>query len=98
MSALTLHSNLAVLKVKDIVKLQVLKLTHSYRLNRLPSIFDDYFSVNSDIHAYDTRQVHKYAPEGGSTPAPACLIHLMRLTDSHRVPTAVSPVSPCEHN
>ena len=53
------YTHLAVLKVKDIFKLQVLKFTQSHGLNRLPNIFDDYFSVNSDIHAYSTRQVHK---------------------------------------
>ena len=43
-------------------------MMYKYHHKKLPHIFDDYFTMNSDVHVYSTRQSHllhtpKYSTE-----------------------------------
>ena len=51
-----LHNELKILKVKDIAKLDALTFIHNYFNNKLPSIFDNYFTLVSEIHNRNTRR------------------------------------------
>ena len=55
-----LFSRLNTLKVSDIHTLQTAIFMHKYTFNQLPSVFDDFFIPNSNIHSYPTRQSSDY--------------------------------------
>ena len=44
-----------ILKIEDIFKLSCLKLYHKYINRMLPSFFNNIFTMNTDIHSYETR-------------------------------------------
>ena len=52
----TLHKNLFLLTIKDIFKLQVAKFVYKQRSGSLPATFHNYYTTNSKIHRYRTRQ------------------------------------------
>ena len=52
----SLHNELNILKVKDIAKLDALTFIHNYFNNQLPSIFNNYFTLVSEIHNRNTRR------------------------------------------
>ena len=43
------------IKIGDIFKLSCLKLYHKYINRMLPSFFNNIFTMNTDIHSYETR-------------------------------------------
>ena len=52
-----------ILQIEDIFKLSCLKLYHKYINRMLPSFFNNIFTMNTDIHSYETRNrdnVHYY--------------------------------------
>jgi hypothetical protein len=51
-----LFKNLNILKLEDINKYLIGKFMFKWVHRALPSIFDEYFTFNHDIHMYDTRQ------------------------------------------
>ena len=51
-----LHNELGILKVKDIAKLDALTFIHNYFNNKLPLIFNNYFTLVSEIHNRNTRR------------------------------------------
>ena len=50
-----LHNELKVIKVCDIYKQDALSFVFNYYKNKLPSTFDNFFTLFSDIHGYCTR-------------------------------------------
>ncbi len=54
-----LHTNLNILKIKDIFKLQLVQFIYRQQRNQLPKVFDKYFTKNSELHRYGTRQLKK---------------------------------------
>ena len=72
-----------ILKIEDIFKLSCLKLYHKYINRTLPSFFNNIFTMNTDIHSYETRNrdnLH-YFPTTGKVPVKEldiqCLIWLI---------------------
>ena len=55
-----LFYQLKTLKVGDINTLQTAIFMHKYTFNQLPSVFHDFFTPNSKIHSYPTRQSSNY--------------------------------------
>ncbi len=54
-----LHSDLSILTIKDIFKLQVAQFVFKQTGNCLPSIFIKYYTTNAQVHRYRTRQVDR---------------------------------------
>ena len=50
-----LFTDLTILKVDDIIKLNLLKLIYDFNHDLLPSDVSNIFMYNSDIHNYNTR-------------------------------------------
>ena len=50
-----LHNELKLLKVEDLYKQEILTFVHNFKNNKLPSVFDSYFTSFSNIHNIDTR-------------------------------------------
>ena len=50
-----LHNELKILKVEDLYKQEILTFVHNFQNNKLPSVFDSYFTSFSNIHDIDTR-------------------------------------------
>ena len=55
-----LFSQLKTLKVHDIHSLQTAIFMHKYTFNQLPTVFDNFFTPNSNIHSYPTRHSSDY--------------------------------------
>ena len=51
----SLHNELEVLKVTDIAKVNSLTFVYNYFNNKLPNIFDNYFTVFNEVHRINTR-------------------------------------------
>ena len=45
-----------ILKIRDIFKLNCLKLYHKYTNQEVPNFFNNMFTTNADIHSYHTRR------------------------------------------
>ena len=56
----TLFRQLKTLKIEDIHTFQTAVFMHKYTFNRLPKIFDGFFTPNSSVHSYPTRQSSDY--------------------------------------
>ena len=50
-----LHNELKLLKVEDLYKQEILIFVHNFQNNKLPSVFDHYFTSFSNIHNINTR-------------------------------------------
>ena len=50
-----LHNELKLLKVDDLYKQEILTFVHNFQNNKLPSVFEHYFTSFSDIHDIGTR-------------------------------------------
>ena len=50
-----LHNELGIIKVEDIAKLDAVTFIHNYFNNKLPPLFNNYFTLNRDIHSINTR-------------------------------------------
>ena len=50
-----LHNELELIKVEDIAKLDAVTFIHNYFNNKLPPIFNNYFTLVTDIHSINTR-------------------------------------------
>ena len=50
-----LHNELKILKVEDLYKQEILTFVHNYKNNKLPPVFDSYFTSFSNIHDINTR-------------------------------------------
>ena len=50
-----LHNELEIIKVEDIAKLDAVTFIHNYFNNKLPPIFNNYFTLIRDIHSINTR-------------------------------------------
>ena len=48
------------LKVRDIIKQQQLKLVYEFYKNLLPTDLQSISELNSDIHSYQTHSAHKH--------------------------------------
>ena len=55
-----LFLQLKLLKVRDIIKQQQLKLVYEFYKNLLPTDLQSIFELNSDIHSYQTNSAHKH--------------------------------------
>ncbi len=51
-----LHRNLTLLTVKDMFMLQLAKFVHKQRNESLPQVFNNYYTINSQVYRYSTRQ------------------------------------------
>ena len=51
-----LHKELRIPLVKDIYQIALLKFVHKHQTNQLPSIFNNFFTSNHQVHSYNTRQ------------------------------------------
>lgn len=51
-----LHNELDIIKVKDIAKVDSLTFIHNYFNNKLPLVFNNYFTLVRDIHNRNTRR------------------------------------------
>ena len=49
-----------VLKIYDIYCLNLAVLMFQYQNRELPSVFDNIFTVNNEVHNYPTRQINLY--------------------------------------
>ena len=47
-----LHNDFDILKIDDIINQEILAFVHGYINNKLPSVFDDYFSHRFSIEDY----------------------------------------------
>jgi len=56
----SLFFNLKLLKIRDIIKIQQLKLVHGFYNNLLPIELQSLFVLNSDIHDHATRSVSRH--------------------------------------
>ena len=56
----SLFSQLKILKISDIHTIQTAIFMHKYTFNRLPSVFENFFIPNSNIHSYPTRNSSGY--------------------------------------
>ncbi len=54
-----LHTDLNLLLVKDIYKINIAKFVFKHQNESLPDIFKDLFTENSNIHSHNTRQSRK---------------------------------------
>ena len=52
-----LFINLRMLKIRDIIKFNQLKLNYDFLNNSLPADLNKLFKLNTDIHTHDTRQL-----------------------------------------
>ena len=50
-----LHNDLNILKVNDIKTLETLTFVHNFFSNKLPSVFDNYFTTFASLHSTNTR-------------------------------------------
>ena len=50
-----MHNELEIIKVEDIAKLDAVTFIHNYFNNKLPPIFNNYFTLIRDIHSINTR-------------------------------------------
>ena len=50
-----LHNELEIIKVEDIAKLDAVTFIHNYFNNKLPPIFNNYFTLIRDTHSINTR-------------------------------------------
>ena len=50
-----LHNELKLLKVEDLYKQEILTFVHNFQNNKLPPVFDSYFTSFSNIHDINTR-------------------------------------------
>ena len=50
-----LHTEFEILKIKDIVKQEVITFVHNYFSNSLPPVFDGYFETLASNHNRNTR-------------------------------------------
>ena len=50
-----LHNELEIIKVEDIAKLDAVTFIHNYFNNKLHQLFNNYFTLNRDIHSINTR-------------------------------------------
>ena len=50
-----LHNDLDILKVNDINTLDTLTFVHNFFSNKLPSVFDNYFTTFASLHSTNTR-------------------------------------------
>ena len=50
-----LHNELEIIKVEDIAKLDAVTFIHNYFNNKLPPIFNNYFTLVKDVHSKNTR-------------------------------------------
>ena len=50
-----LHNELEIIKVEDIAKLDAVTFIHNYFNNKLPPIFNNYFTLVRDTHNINTR-------------------------------------------
>ena len=50
-----LHNELEIIKVEDIAKLDAVTFIHNYFNNKLPPIFNNYFTLVRDTHNLNTR-------------------------------------------
>ena len=55
-----LFCRLKTLKIEDLHTFQTAVFMHKYTFNRLPKIFDGFFTPNSIVHSYPTRQSSDY--------------------------------------
>ena len=55
-----LFHQLKLLKIDDIHTFQTAVLMHKFTFNRLPTVFDGFFTPNSTVHSYPTRQSSDY--------------------------------------
>ena len=55
-----LFRQLKTLKIEDLHTFQTAVFMHKYTTNRLPKIFDGFFTPNSTVHSYPTRQSSDY--------------------------------------
>jgi hypothetical protein len=65
----TLHTELQILLVNDIYKLNVGKFVFIQQHGQLPDIFDQTFKTNSTVHTHNTRQknhIHMHAHKSAS--------------------------------
>merc|ERR1711888_314253 len=50
-----LHNELKLLKIEDLYKQAILTFVHKFQNNKLPIVFDSYFTSFSEIHNINTR-------------------------------------------
>ena len=50
-----LHNSMDLLKINDIVEQEIVTFVHNYFSNKLPPVFDNYFSTLADQHHRNTR-------------------------------------------
>ncbi len=55
-----LFKKLNLLKISDLSRFQSAVFMHKFSANQLPSSFNHYFTSNSSIHTYSTRQASNY--------------------------------------
>ena len=51
----TLYHELKLLKVKDIYHLEMAKFMYLFHYNKLPNLFNQYFTSSKTVHKYNTR-------------------------------------------
>ena len=50
-----LHKELGLLKVSDIFQIRILQFIHKHKNKKLPKIFENFFTINSNVHDHLTR-------------------------------------------
>ena len=50
----------SILKIDDITKLNIASMMYLFHTNQLPTTFNQFFRLNSEIHSHNTRQSHNY--------------------------------------
>jgi hypothetical protein len=58
--AAPLLSMFSFLRIDDLSKLQTCEFMYKFYNNQLPSVFNDYFTTNSEIHSYNTRRAKDF--------------------------------------
>ena len=63
-----IFKSLKLLNIHKLYRYNIGLMMYKYHHKKLPHIFDDYFTMNSDVHVYSTRQSHllhtpKYSTE-----------------------------------
>ena len=55
-----IYANFKILTIRNIYIFSIQSFLFRYQNGKLPDIFDHFYSLNSDIHEYNTRQTHSF--------------------------------------
>ena len=91
-SSFDAHANpifvsLRILKFEDIIKLQIGKVMYLYKNGFLPNSFNDMFSLNCDVHSYNTRSKNSFR-------LPYCRTNVRKFSLRFQGPKIFNSLSP----